>query len=135
MFITIYGFNKLIILYSHYFVYYIKVDYENMRVAELKALAREHGLRGYSRLRKAELIALLQNNLSPPPAPCARPPKPTRGCRPPKPTRCPWPPTGKAPLGSPRRPPPPPPHSRPPQKFEPYQLKAKRGVIEPSIEE
>ena len=39
-----------------------------MRVAELKALAREHGLRGYSRLRKAELIALLQNNLSPPQA-------------------------------------------------------------------
>ena len=36
-----------------------------MRVAELKSLAREHGLRGYSRLRKAELIALLQNN--PPP--------------------------------------------------------------------
>ena len=37
-----------------------------MRVAKLKALARERGLRGYSRLRKAELIALLQNN---PPAP------------------------------------------------------------------
>ena len=29
---------------------------------ELKALAREHRLRGYSRLRKAELIAFLQNN-------------------------------------------------------------------------
>ena len=29
---------------------------------ELKALAREHGLRGYSRLRKAELIAFLQDN-------------------------------------------------------------------------
>ena len=29
------------------------------RVAELKALARDHGLRGYSRLRKAELIELL----------------------------------------------------------------------------
>ena len=38
-----------------------------MRVAELKAIARERGLRGYSRLRKAELIALLQNN--PPPSP------------------------------------------------------------------
>ena len=35
---------------------------ENMRVPELKALAREHRLRGYSRLRKAELIALLQDN-------------------------------------------------------------------------
>ena len=29
---------------------------------ELKALMRESGLRGYSRLRKAELIAFLQNN-------------------------------------------------------------------------
>ena len=38
------------------------MDYENMRVVDLKVLARERGLRGYSRLRKAELIALLQNN-------------------------------------------------------------------------
>ena len=29
---------------------------------ELKALARERRLRNYSRLRKADLIALLQNN-------------------------------------------------------------------------
>ena len=38
-----------------------------MRMPELKALAREHRLRGYSRsrMRKAELVALLQN--SPPP--------------------------------------------------------------------
>ena len=35
------------------------MEYENMRVPELKALAREHGLRGYSHLRKAELIDLL----------------------------------------------------------------------------
>ena len=35
---------------------------ENMRVPELKALARERGLRGYSRLRKAELTAFLQDN-------------------------------------------------------------------------
>ena len=33
-----------------------------MRMPELKALAREHRLRGYSRLRKAELIELLQDN-------------------------------------------------------------------------
>ena len=39
-----------------------------MRVAELKAIARERGLRGYSRLRKAELIALVQNNPPPPQA-------------------------------------------------------------------
>ena len=36
-----------------------------MRMPELKSLAREHRLRGYSRMRKAELVALLQN--SPPP--------------------------------------------------------------------
>ena len=33
-----------------------------MRVSELKAREREHGLRGYSRLRKAELIALLRDS-------------------------------------------------------------------------
>ena len=33
-----------------------------MRVTELKVLARDHGLRNYSRMRKAELVALLQNN-------------------------------------------------------------------------
>ena len=55
-----------------------------MRVAELKAIAREGGLRGYSRLRKAEVIALLQNDLRPTPAPrpipapCTRPQRPTR---------------------------------------------------------
>ena len=37
-----------------------------MRVTELKALARDHELRNYSRMRKAELVALLQNNGSPP---------------------------------------------------------------------
>ena len=33
-----------------------------MRMPELKVLAREHRLRGYSQLRKAELIAFLQDN-------------------------------------------------------------------------
>ena len=37
-----------------------------MRVAELKSLARERGSRGYSRLRKSELIDLIRNNLLPP---------------------------------------------------------------------
>ena len=36
-----------------------------MRIPELKSLARERRLRGYSQMRKAELVALLQN--SPPP--------------------------------------------------------------------
>ena len=33
-----------------------------MRMPELKSLARDHGLRNYSQMRKAELVALLQNN-------------------------------------------------------------------------
>ena len=37
-------------------------NYETLRMPELKALAREHELRGYSELRKAELITFLQNN-------------------------------------------------------------------------
>ena len=40
-----------------------------MRMTELKALARECRLRGYSRLRKAELIELIRNdqwNTNPP---------------------------------------------------------------------
>ena len=36
-------------------------NYETLRMPELKALARECRLRGYSRLRKAELIAFLQD--------------------------------------------------------------------------
>ena len=41
-----------------------------MRVIDLKALAKEQGLRGYSMLRKAELIAFLRDNLQS----CTRPP-------------------------------------------------------------
>ena len=37
-------------------------NYETLRMPELKALTRERRLRNYSRLRKAELIAFLQNN-------------------------------------------------------------------------
>ena len=64
---------------------------ENMKVPELKALAKERRLRRYSKLRKAELIALLA-----PPAlvPRTRPPKPTR---PPPP-----PPTGGPPTPPPK---------------------------------
>ena len=53
-----------------------------MRMPELKSLARERRLRNYSRMRKAQLVTLLQNN--PPPAPRTRPPRPTR---PPPPTQ------------------------------------------------
>ena len=41
------------------------MEYENMRMPVLKSLAIERRLRDYSRMRKAELVALLQN--SPPP--------------------------------------------------------------------
>ena len=37
-------------------------NYETLRMPELKALARERRLRGYSRLRKAELIVFLQKD-------------------------------------------------------------------------
>ena len=36
------------------------MEYKNIRMPELKSLARERRLRGYSRMRKAELVALLQ---------------------------------------------------------------------------
>ena len=36
-------------------------NYETLRMPELKALARERRLRGYSQLRKAELIAFFQH--------------------------------------------------------------------------
>ena len=41
------------------------MEYEKMRVPELKSLARDRGLRNYSRMRKAELVPLLQNNGTP----------------------------------------------------------------------
>ena len=54
-------------------VYKMENNYETLRMPELKALARERRLRGYSRLRKAELIAFPQNNerraQRPPPQP------------------------------------------------------------------
>ena len=36
---------------------------ENMNMTKLRSLARERNLRGYSRLRKADLINLLHENL------------------------------------------------------------------------
>ena len=54
-----------------------------MRVPELKSLARDRGLRNYSRLLKAELVALLQNN--PPPGQSRTNAAPTPHTRPPPP--------------------------------------------------
>ena len=56
-----------------------------MRMPELKALARDRGLRNYSRMRKAELVALLQNN--PPPGQSRASAAPIARIRPPLPTR------------------------------------------------
>jgi len=39
----------------------VAVDYESMKVAELRELAKEKGITGYSTLKKAELIESLQN--------------------------------------------------------------------------
>ena len=56
------------------------MEYENMRMPELKSLARDRGLRNYSQMRKAELVTLLQNSGTPAdpraPAPHIRPPPP-----------------------------------------------------------
>ena len=74
-----------------------------MRVSELKALARERGLRSHSRLRKAEIIELIRNNQQswapdiPPRNGTTRPPRPTRPnqtqsvrFRPDRPRQPPW---------------------------------------------
>ena len=42
-------------------IYKMENNYETLRMPELKALARERKLRGYSRFRKAELIAFFQD--------------------------------------------------------------------------
>ena len=44
-------------------------NYETLRMPELKALAREHRLRNYSRLRKADLTAFLEQRQQRPPSP------------------------------------------------------------------
>ena len=84
-----------------------------MRVVDLKALVKEQGLRSYSKLKKAELIAFLRE-------PCTRPP--------------PWEPRLRPPPPAPHTRPPPQPPIRPRQELKPYQLKPKRGkktFIEP----
>ena len=41
------------------------MEYNNIKVVDLKALVKERGLPDYSKLKKAELITFLQNNLQP----------------------------------------------------------------------
>ena len=38
------------------------MDYESMKVIELKRLARDRGLRNYSRMRKDDLLALIRSS-------------------------------------------------------------------------
>ena len=38
------------------------VDFNGLKVTELKAIAKEKGLTGYTSLRKAQLIELLEQN-------------------------------------------------------------------------
>ena len=47
-----------------------------MKVTDLRSLARQLGMRGYSRLRKDDLMDFIKDNLSsrPPPRPAPRPP-------------------------------------------------------------
>ena len=59
------------------------MEYENMRMPELKSLARERRLRNYSRMKNAELLALLQSN--PPPGQSRASAAPTPRTRPPPP--------------------------------------------------
>lgn len=37
-------------------------DFSSLKVVELKALAKEKGLKGYNKLRKADLVKALQVN-------------------------------------------------------------------------
>ena len=37
-------------------------DFSSLKVVELKALAKEKGLKGYNKLRKADLVKALQAN-------------------------------------------------------------------------
>ena len=88
---------------------------ERLNLNTLRSIAKRLELQGYLKLRKSQLIdfvvAEMDSRQSPPsPPPRKRPTKPTR-------------------------PPPPPPPPPPPRKFKPYQLKAKRDIIGPPIEE
>ena len=58
-----------------------------MRVMELNALARDRGLRNYSQMRKAELVALLQTNSPPSRSGGPRAAAPTPPTRPSHPNR------------------------------------------------
>lgn len=39
------------------------IDFASLKVVELKVLAKENGLKGYNKMRKAELIEALKTSL------------------------------------------------------------------------
>ena len=49
--------------FFNFFVFSIKI--EMLTLKDLKKLAKERGLHGYSKLRKAELLSLLENQFQP----------------------------------------------------------------------
>ena len=68
-------------------------NYSNVRVIDLRALAKEGGLRGYSKLRKAELINLPRSHdVSTRTSTITATNMSTTRTKPPKPTRPPPPP-------------------------------------------
>ena len=108
-----------------------------MRVVDLKALAKERRLRGYSKLKKADLIAFLQDNLQPT-STRIRPPRPTRPPPPPPSVRFrpdrPRQPELLRQLNERSRQP----ELQPPDSLKPFQLRPKRGkktFIEPPVEQ
>ena len=112
---------------------------ESLKVTDLKALSKTLELRGYSRLRKSDLIKLIMDHLNSRPKLIPRPrsPKPTRPPLPPptRPMLPPWQPRPPPiPLGSKAAPCQPP----RPSNLRPYRLKdkgSKIGDVQPPTEE
>ena len=75
-------FFEIFLFLNFFFIFIYKMtELKKMTLRELKALAKKRNLRGYSRLRKADLIHLL-NPARPIPAPRTRRPKPIPAPRP-----------------------------------------------------
>ena len=87
-------------------------DLQNLTVIQLRNLAKSMNLNGYSKLKKADLIHLIQNNQHKPP----QSPKPPQA-QPPKPPKPPKPPQAQHPK------PPQAQHPKPPQAQPPSDIK------------
>ena len=67
-------------------LFYAAYEVERQMVKELRALSKSLGLRGYSRLRKADLVKFIKDHLNSRPRPLPRPQDIVR-VRPPRPAR------------------------------------------------